>query len=72
MITCDFKPIIVIIPIGFNWYRKLTKHKLFEIEILNYLNSGRKQRIEIHRGGNLHTLVTNDTNYKVIHPHYFW
>jgi hypothetical protein len=45
------KPINVIIPIGFNWYRKLTKHKIFEIEILNYLNSGRKQRIEIHRGG---------------------
>ncbi|CAC5410143.1 unnamed protein product [Mytilus coruscus] len=33
---------------------------------------GRKQRIEIHRGGKLQQTVTNDTNYKVVHPHYFW
>ncbi|CAC5379185.1 DBH [Mytilus coruscus] len=32
----------------------------------------RKQRIEIHRGGKLQQIVTNDTNYKVVHPHYFW
>ncbi|XP_071121713.1 dopamine beta-hydroxylase-like isoform X1 [Mytilus edulis] len=33
---------------------------------------GRKQKIEIHRGGKLQQIVTNDTNYKVVHPHYFW